>query len=255
MKRLGEILLRALKFILVAGAFDWAVIFLYSRFGRNLPPLELWPLLLAPGLTFSTALLTCSETIARHGSRARVRALNIFTIVFAGFCCILLMAPLQPEEHVVIVLVLFLFFFIWDRLMIGFLRKDRKAATDSQLLIAQNASEEDKSRGATFLRSLAIDISEVRIGSRLINFPTVASLALLLVLLSMHDRPGAHYLFAVYRSCFAWRSSDSSAFTDVVHSETELFVSGLIAFHLCVASIGYLFAQRLDRVLGEEGVP
>ena len=144
----------------------------------------------------------------------------------AMLCCGLLVIPLSATEHVLVVLGLFIFFLVWDFLMVQFL----KGQADTKF-----------------------DVCEVKIGSRLINIPTVGALVLLLALMHWHEGLESHLFLEVAQAMFAWTGPNGP---DVLHgaaeAEAELFVSGLIAFHLFVAAVGYMFAQKLE-VLMESG--
>lgn len=220
---------RLWMFLALAILWNLANYLIRQNLRHQMPPAEMLPVLLAPGLTFATAVLTFWEYARRHRkSNEKILVLNAISILIVIFVCIMLVLPIDPLMHVLVVLAIFSYFLVWDRVMI-------------KLLSAEKGAE--------------VDIGEIVITSRLINIPTVFALIILFAFMLWHAETRNHFLSDEARHLFNWDGAPGviNNAAEVASVEAELFVSGLVAFHLCVTAIAYLVSAGIDEVIRRAG--
>ena len=225
--------------IVITIAFGYQGLHSYFKFESIFPPdAHEWPLLFAPALTLATGFLTCGEQIyyivKNKIDDTRIVTLNGIAIFLILFSCLFLSnyhGPLLHIVHIAIVLVLFLFFIIWDRKMIKWLKKVPDGSALSE---------------------------KIRIANCLINWPTFLGFWLVLIVVLFHTCCKSHPLINKVQQILneVQNNCNNELRTQDIHElisyEAGFFVSGAIAFHLAIVAGAYFFTSHFLKINHED---
>lgn len=221
-------------FSIIAGIF---VLFFsyYFIYKKNMPHVDKWPMFFAPAFTLIMGIIACVEQLRLNSNVKlkdnRIMWLNFIAIILIIGLCFTLSAPMNAFCHVLIVFFLFIFFNVWDRLMIIWLG---------------NYPE------------FAEEIRRIRLANKLINIPTLIGFFIIIALIYLHTTYNdGHPFIDVVQNIFGQDFTDKlrqKHKLSLISTEAELFVSGVIAFHLVTVAIAFFIAthMRLGLEKGKE---
>lgn len=181
------------------------------------------PLFIAPAITFAVAFLTCLNQLNEDTATKPVKLVNIIALAVTLLYAFFVSSPvLSPLQSLLLTFLLFLFFLIWDSFMIRSLK--------------------NKPNAKPF-------VNKIKTSRRLINVPAVVGYGAILLLVYLHPIDGIDHPFVAalseliesveLSSSFQFNLGHEETQKVIAASETELFVSGSIAFHLVVTAVAF----------------
>ena len=200
-------------------------------YGQSMPDVDKLPMFSAPYFTMIMGIIACGEQTRLNSNiklkDVKIERLNLIAMSIIFFSCLFLSAPTKAVYHVTIVLILFSFFWVWDNLMIKWLRGKP---------------------------GFAEEIRRISVIHKLINIPTVIGFCIILLLILFHsEHNNGHPFIDIVQRIFSQVTINEDR-KKLISSEEELFVSGVIAFHLVTVAIAFFIAthMRLGLEKGKE---